>query len=96
MARAYWVTWYRDIKNVSAHARYAQLAGPVIRAHGGRFLVRGMSSQAPEGSNERGVVVEFESLQQAYAAYQSSEYQAALAVLGDTAVREVRLFEGAE
>jgi uncharacterized protein (DUF1330 family) len=55
-----------------------------------------MSAAAPEGiANERAVVVEFASLSQALAAYKSPEYQAALAVLGTTAEREVRFFEAA-
>jgi uncharacterized protein (DUF1330 family) len=94
MPKAYWVTWYRAISDQGAHAEYATLAGPAIESNGGTFLVRGMSSVAPEGiTNERAVVVEFESLSQALAAYNSPEYQAALAVLGETVEREVRFFE---
>ncbi|MEF8729897.1 MAG: DUF1330 domain-containing protein [Accumulibacter sp.] len=96
MAKAYWVTWYSGIGDLSAHARYAALAGPAIEGCGGTFLVRGMSAAAPEGiANERAVVVEFESLRQALAAYNSVEYQAALALLGTAAKREVRFFEAA-
>lgn len=97
MPSAYWVTWYRAIRDQAAHAKYAALAGPAIQAGGGRFLVRGMSAAAPEGTvNGRAVVVEFQSLSQAVATYESPEYQAALAVLGQTAEREVRIFEGAD
>ncbi len=96
MPKAYWVTWYRAIRDQAAHAKYAALAGPAIQSNGGTFLVRGMSSAAPEGiTNERAVVVEFEGLSQALAAYQSLEYQAALAALGETVEREVRFFEAA-
>jgi uncharacterized protein (DUF1330 family) len=63
---------------------------------GGTFLVRGMSLGAPEGGpNERAVVVEFGNLSQAVAAYNSAEYQAALAILEGSAEREVRFFETA-
>ena len=96
MPKAYWVTWYRAIRDQAAHAQYATLAGPAIESHGGTFLVRGMSSAAPEGTtNERAVIVEFESLAEALAAYQSQEYQSALASLGGAAEREVRFFEAA-
>jgi uncharacterized protein (DUF1330 family) len=94
MSKAYWVTWYRTISDPEAHARYTQLAGPAIRSFGGKFLVRGMSSVAPErGTNERAVVIEFDSIAQALAAYHSPAYQAALSLLANTADREVRIFE---
>jgi len=42
------------------------------------------------------VVVEFDSLEKAVAAYDSPGYQAAIAVLGkDAAVRDFRIVEGA-
>ena len=44
--------------------------------------------------NTRTVVIEFESLAAAKAAYQSPAYQEALAVLGDGAVRDIRLIDG--
>jgi uncharacterized protein (DUF1330 family) len=40
------------------------------------------------------VIVEFESLAAAVAAHESPEYQAALAVLGDAAERDLRFVEG--
>jgi uncharacterized protein (DUF1330 family) len=96
MAKAYWVTWYRTIADPVAHAKYAQLADPAIAAFGGRFIVRGMSAVAPEGQrNERAVIVEFDSVSQAVAAYRGPAYQAALAMLGGAAEREVRFFEPA-
>ena len=47
--------------------------------------------------NERTVVVEFESLAKAVAAYESPAYQEALRALGKGAVeRDMRLVEGTE
>jgi uncharacterized protein (DUF1330 family) len=64
---------------------------------GGRFLARGIAAKAYEhGVKERTVVVEFESLDQAIAAHDSPEYQAALAVLGNGAERDLRIVEGIE
>ena len=40
MAKAYWITTYRSIKNPEPLAAYAKLAGPAIQAAGGKFLVR--------------------------------------------------------
>jgi uncharacterized protein (DUF1330 family) len=98
MPKAYMVTTYRSIKKPDALAAYAKLAGPAMQAAGGRFLVRGMPSKVFElGMNERTVVVEFESLAKALAAYDSPGYQEALRALGkDAAERDMRLVEGTE
>ena len=62
---------------------------------GRRFLARGVAAKAYEhGLKERTVVVEFESLDKAIAAHDGSEYQAALAVLGNGAERDLRIVEG--
>lgn len=98
MAKAYLVTTYRSIKNPEALAAYAKIAAPAMQAAGGRFLVRGMPAKVFElGMNQRTVVVEFESLTKALAAYESPGYQEALRVLGKDAVeRDMRLVEGTE
>ena len=48
MAKAYWIAFYRSIKNPDALAAYAKLAGPAIQAAGGRFLARGPSAKCYE------------------------------------------------
>jgi uncharacterized protein (DUF1330 family) len=96
MAKAYWVATYRSIKNTDALAAYAKLAGPAIQSHGGRFLVRGTPAKTYElGVNQRVVVIEFDSVDRAVAAHDSSAYQAALKVLGDAAERDIRIVDGA-
>jgi Uncharacterized conserved protein len=63
MAKAYWVTTYRNISNPDALAEYAKLAAPAIQAGGGRFLVRGTPSKVYEaGLNQRTVIIEFDSV----------------------------------
>lgn len=95
MAKGYWVTLYRSVSNPAALAQYAALAGPAIQASGGRFLARGVAARAFEaGLNERSVVIEFDSVAQAIAAYESPAYQAALKILGGAAERDVRILEG--
>ena len=44
--------------------------------------------------NQRTVLIEFDSVRQAVAAYDSPRYQAALAVLKGAAERDVRILEG--
>jgi uncharacterized protein (DUF1330 family) len=95
MAKGYWIACYRKINNADALAGYAKLAGPAIAAAGGRFLARGMPTQLFEqGENQRTVVVEFDSVAQAVAAYNSDAYKAALAALGNAAERDIRIIEG--
>ena len=97
MAKAYWITTYRAINDPKAVAEYAKLAGPAISAAGGRFLVRGTPAKTLEaGIAQRTVVTEFDSVARAVAAYESPAYQAALKLLGDTAVRDIRIVEAVD
>lgn len=96
MPKAYWIACYRSISNPDALAAYAKLAGPAIAAGGGRFLARGTAAVAYEdGLRERTVLIEFDSVAQAVALHDSAAYQAALAELGDGAVRDLRIVEAA-
>ena len=95
MAKAYWIAFYRSIKNPQALADYAKLAAPAIQAAGGRLLARGTPAKVYEaGLNQRTVMIEFDSVAQATAAHDSAAYQAALKVLGNAAERDIRIVEG--
>lgn len=97
MPKAYWIATYRSVKRPDALAEYAKLSGPAIRAAGGRILVRGTPSKTYEaGLDQRTVVIEFDSVAAAIAAHDSPAYQAAMAVLGDAAERDIRIVEGVE
>lgn len=96
MAKAYWIACYRSISNSAAVAEYAKLSKPAIEAGGGRFLARGLPARAYEAANnERTVLIEFDSAAQAIATYESEAYKAALRALGNGAVRDIRIIEGA-
>ena len=95
MPKAYWITFYRSISNPAALAEYAKLAGPTLQAAGGRFLVRGVPAKTYEaGMNQRVVVIEFDSVKKAIAAYESAGYQAAVRLIDGAVEREVRIVEG--
>ncbi len=95
MAKAYWISCYRSIKNPDALAAYAKLAGPAVLAAGGRILVRGAPAKVYEnGVMERTVLIEFDSLAAAVAARESPAYQEALRALGNGADRDFRIAEG--
>ena len=95
MSKGYWIASYHSVQDPAALAKYAEAAGPVLTSFGARFLARGMPSKTYEGgANERCVVIEFESVDKAVAAYESSAYQTALAKLKNAVVREVRIVPG--
>jgi uncharacterized protein (DUF1330 family) len=95
MAKAYWIAFYKSIKNPDALAAYAKLAPAAIQAQGGKFLVRGTPSKTYElGIEQRVVVIEFPSVQNAIAAHESPAYQEALKVLGNGVERDMRIVEG--
>lgn len=95
MPKAYWISAYRSIRNADAVAAYARLAGPALTAAGGRFVARGVPAAVKEaGLQERTVLIEFDSVQAALAAYDSPAYREALAALGtDACERDIRIVE---
>ena len=95
MPKAYWISAYRAINDPAALAEYAKLAGPALQGAGGRFLARGSPAMVYEaGVNQRTVLIEFDSVQQAIAAHDSPGYQEALRVLGKAVERDLRIVEG--
>ena len=98
MAKAYWITTYRSISRPEAVAAYARIAGPALMQAGGRFLARGMAAKVMEnGVMQRTVIIEFDSVDRAVAAYNSPGYRKALAALGkDAADRDIRIVEALE
>lgn len=95
MAKAYWITHYHRVMDPARLAEYAALAGPALEAGGGRFIARGIAARTLEGvENQRSVVIQFDSVEQAVAAYNSPHYEAARAVLRGAVERDVRIIEG--
>ncbi|MEQ8179858.1 MAG: DUF1330 domain-containing protein [Amphiplicatus sp.] len=96
MTKAYWINSFQSVSDPEKLGAYIKLAGPAMRAAGGRFLARGQPARAfEEGVMERLTLIEFDSVEAAVAAYESDAYQAALRVLGDGAVRDLRIIEAA-
>ncbi|MEA3177585.1 MAG: hypothetical protein QOI59_1108 [Gammaproteobacteria bacterium] len=95
MAKAYWISSYREIIDPGKLAAYAKLAGPAIEAGGGRFLARATPAKVYEaGVMERLALIEFDSVEKALATHESKAYQEALAALAGGAVRDVRIVPG--
>jgi uncharacterized protein (DUF1330 family) len=96
MTKAYWINTFRSVRDPDKLAAYTELAGPAMRASGGRFLARGLPARVFEsGVLERTVIIEFDSVDDAVAAYESPAYQDALVALGDGAERDLRIIEAA-
>jgi uncharacterized protein (DUF1330 family) len=95
MAKAYWISLYREVRDPAKLAAYGKLALPAIEAGGGKFLARAVADKAYEaGMLERTVVIEFNSMQEALATHESPAYREALAALGDGVVRDLRFVSG--
>ena len=95
MAKGYWVSVYRAISDPEKLAAYNKLAGPAVRAGGGRRLVVGGRVVAHDaGIAERTVLIEFDTFEQAVAVRESAAYQEALVALCDGVERDFRIVEG--
>ncbi|RFC78225.1 DUF1330 domain-containing protein [Streptomyces sp. AcE210] len=95
MPKGYWVSVYRTISDPEKLDAYNKLAAPAVKAGGGRTFARGGRVVAHEaGITQRVVLIEFDSFEQAVAAYESAAYQKALVVLSDGVERDFRIIEG--
>ena len=96
MANGYWVSVYPTITDPEGLDAYNQLAGRAVQAAGGRVLasIGGRVVAHEAGIPERVVLIEFDSFEQAVAAYESAAYREALAELPDGFERDFRIIEG--
>jgi uncharacterized protein (DUF1330 family) len=99
MTKGYWVSVYPAISDPERLTAYDKLAGPAVRAGGGRLLSRipsrgGRVVAHEAGITQRVVLIEFDSFEQAVAAYESEAYQKALVAFPDGVERDFRIIEG--
>ena len=93
--KGYWVVCYKSVSNPAAMTEYAILAATALEALGGRVILGGKPAKTHEaGLDESVVVVEFENLEKALAAYESDLYRPALKMLDNAAQRDFRIVEG--
>jgi uncharacterized protein (DUF1330 family) len=97
MANAYLVGIYNKIIDQEKLQKYAVDALPAMMANGGKkALARSGNITQIEGfPPERAVILEFESVEAAKNAYNSEDYQSALAKLDGGADRFLFVIEGA-
>ena len=95
MAKGYWASVYPAISDPETLTAYDKLARPAVQAGGGRPLSLGGRVVAHEaGITQRVVLIEFDSFEQAVAAYESEAYQKAMVALPDGVQRDFRIIEG--
>ena len=96
MPKGYLVANIR-VQDKEKFASFSGMAGPIIKAYGGKVLARGPNAERHEG-DLRGVVmmIEFDNIETARKFYLSSEYQAAKAIRDECSQTDLMLIEGTE
>lgn len=91
-----YVLAFVDVQDPSSYAPYAASAPATIAAHGGRYLIRNGAKELREGSPpaDRLVVLEFPSVAQARAWYESPEYQALAPIRQGSSKGSLLIVEG--
>ncbi|WP_182086643.1 DUF1330 domain-containing protein [Aureimonas sp. ME7] len=96
MPKAYWIARV-DVRDPERYPDYVTTAAPAMQRYGARFLARGGPFQALEGSSRtRNVVIEFASMEDALACYNSPEYQEAKAIREGVSEADIVIVEGYE
>jgi uncharacterized protein (DUF1330 family) len=93
-AKGYWIG-HVDVTDADGYKAYMAADMAPIGQHGGRFLVRGGSSELVEGAlRSRSVLLAFPSYEAALAGYRSPAYQAAAALRRGRAEFDLVVAEG--
>ncbi len=85
-----------EVLDVERYETYKRMVPPSLAAYGGRFIVRGGAAETLEGSwsPKRLVILEFPSVAQAKAWWDSPEYAEAKALRQATARTQMIVVEG--
>ncbi len=96
MPKGYWIARV-DVNDPEEYKHYVSGAAPAFAEFNGRFLVRGGEPHPMEGqARARNVVIEFDSVDQAKACYNSPTYQAAMQYRHRASDAELVIVEGIE
>ncbi|WP_102108849.1 DUF1330 domain-containing protein [Oceaniglobus roseus] len=94
MKKGYWMV-HVTVTDPENYAEYVRLDTPVVERFGGRFIVRGGASEAPETpQKDRHVIVEFPSFEAAKDCYHSEDYQKAAAIRRAHSDSDIVIIEG--
>jgi uncharacterized protein (DUF1330 family) len=86
-----------EITDTAEYQTYSQQVAATLEPYGGKFLTRGGQPETLEGDwkSKRIVVIEFSSVEQARAWYDSPEYSAIKGIRQRSAVSNILLVRGA-
>jgi uncharacterized protein (DUF1330 family) len=94
MAKTYWIARV-DVSDPETYKKYVETGKPAFERHNAKFLARGGRTEVLEGkARARNVVIEFPSMEEALACYNSPEYTAARAIRRTVSEGEFVLVEG--
>jgi len=83
------------VNDPEAYKEYVERDTPILAKLGGQFIVRGGTSETPEGETQnRHVIIEFPSYEMALAAYHDPEYQVVADIRRRTATSTIIVVEG--
>ncbi len=94
MPKAYWIARV-DVHDAETYKKYVETGKPAFERYNAKFLARSGRTEVLEGaSRPRNVVIEFASMEDALACYNSPEYTAARAIRQPVSEGEWVLVEG--
>ncbi|HEX4117828.1 MAG TPA: DUF1330 domain-containing protein [Rhizomicrobium sp.] len=94
MAKTYWIARV-DVSDPEAYKKYVETGKPAFERYNAKFLARGGKTEVLEGkARARNVVIEFASMEDALACYNSPEYTAARKIRHGISEGEFILVEG--
>ena len=94
MSKAYWIA-HVTVTNPEPYAEYAKRATEAFKQFNARVLARGGAFEQLEGEGHpRNVVIEFDSMEDAQACYESEAYQSAKTFREDAGIASILLLEG--
>ena len=97
MAKTYWIARVDLHGDPETYKKYVETAKPAFARHQAKFLARGGKTEVLEGkARARNVIIEFPSMEEALACYNSPEYTAARAIRQTISEGEFVLVEGVE
>ena len=98
MPKAYWIARV-DVQEgqTETYKKYVETGRPAYERYGAKFLARGGKTEQLEGDNRaRNVIIEFASMADALACYNSPEYTAARKIRQSVSEGDFILVEGVE
>ncbi|HVV26612.1 MAG TPA: DUF1330 domain-containing protein [Rhizomicrobium sp.] len=94
MPKAYWIARV-DVQDPETYKKYVETGKPAFERYNAKFLARGGRTESLEGvPRARNVLIEFASMEDALACYNSPEYTAARKIRQAVSEGEWILVEG--